>query len=95
MKVAEVSSDDVDALHAEISRTRPVRANRVIEVVRKAFNMAIRWGWCPESASVFSPLIAASAVVAPDPRPSRRSQAKFPLIGLSEFGQPPLCEMRV
>jgi hypothetical protein len=30
------------------------------------------------------------AIVAPDPRHSRRSQADFPLIGPSEFGQPPL-----
>src|SRR3954447_15356741 len=32
------------------------------------------------------------AIVAPDLRHSRRSQADFPLIGLSEFGQPPLSE---
>jgi integrase len=44
-KVAEVRPDEIDALHAEISKTRPVRANRVVEVVRKAFNLAIRWGW--------------------------------------------------
>jgi hypothetical protein len=30
------------------------------------------------------------AIVAPDPRHSRRSQADFPLIGLSEFARPPL-----
>jgi hypothetical protein len=29
---------------------------------------------------------------APDPRQLRRSQADFPLIGLSEFGRPPLQE---
>lgn len=45
MKVAAVSPPDIDALHAEISASRRVRANRVIEVVRKAFNLAIRWGW--------------------------------------------------
>jgi integrase len=45
MKVGEVRPTDIDALHAEISKTRPVRANRLIEVVRKAFNMAVRWGW--------------------------------------------------
>src|SRR5436305_11097747 len=61
---------------------------------------------CANSASVFSPLIAASAtlalkpgawvrrvrlvILAPDPRHSRRSQAEFPLIRLSEFGRPPL-----
>jgi len=30
------------------------------------------------------------AIVAPDMRHSRRSQADLPLIDLSEFGQPPL-----
>src|SRR5215471_576195 len=45
MKVDAVRPADIDALHAEVSTTRPVRANRVIEVVRKAFNLAIRWGW--------------------------------------------------
>lgn len=45
MKVAAVRPTDIDALHAEVGRTRPVRANRVVEVVRKAFNLAIRWGW--------------------------------------------------
>jgi integrase len=45
MKVAAVRPDDIDALHAEVTATRPVRANRIVEVVRKAFNLAIRWGW--------------------------------------------------
>jgi integrase len=45
VKVAAVTPADVDALHAEVSKTRPIRANRVIEVIRKAFNLAIRWGW--------------------------------------------------
>src|SRR5215212_5470156 len=61
---------------------------------------------CANSASVVSPLIAASATLAlkaaawvrrvrlvmfaPDPRQLRRSQAEIPLIGLSEFGRPPL-----
>jgi integrase len=45
MKVDAVRHADIDALHAEISIARPVRANRVVEVIRKAFNLAIRWGW--------------------------------------------------
>ena len=44
-KVFAVTSTDIDALHADITKTRPVRANRTIEVVRKAFNLAVRWGW--------------------------------------------------
>jgi integrase len=49
MKVHAVRPADVDALHSEISATRPVRANRVVEVIRKAFNLAIRWGWRPDN----------------------------------------------
>jgi integrase len=46
-RVAEVGHDDVEALHRQITvqRKTPVRANRTIEVLRKAFNLAIRWGW--------------------------------------------------
>jgi integrase len=45
MKVDAVRPTDIDALHAEVSSTRPVRANRMVEVLRKAFNLAIRWDW--------------------------------------------------
>jgi integrase len=45
MKVDAVRPADVDALQSEISATRSVRANRTVEVIRKAFNLAIRWGW--------------------------------------------------
>ncbi|HEV2562262.1 MAG TPA: site-specific integrase [Rhizomicrobium sp.] len=43
-KISEVTPSDIDALHAHISSTTPVRANRTVEVLRKAFNLAIRWG---------------------------------------------------
>lgn len=48
-KVDAVHPSDIDALHAEISLTRKVRANRMVEVIRKAFNLAIRWGWRPDN----------------------------------------------
>jgi integrase len=46
-KVADITHSDIEALHRDITVTRgtPVRANRVIEVVRRAFNLAIRWEW--------------------------------------------------
>jgi integrase len=46
-KVADITHSDIEALHRDITVTRgtPVRANRVIEVVRRAFNLAIRWDW--------------------------------------------------
>src|ERR1700712_3108486 len=79
---------------------------------RWAFQAVIWFGCtsycCANSASVFSPLIAANAtlalkpaawvrrvrlvMLAPDPRHPRRSQADFPLIGLSEFGRPSLTK---
>ena len=45
IKVVDLTHEDVDMLHLAISETRPVRANRVIEVLRKALNLSIRWGW--------------------------------------------------
>jgi len=44
-KVGAIRPADIDALHIEVSATRPVRANRMVEVIRKAFNLAIRWDW--------------------------------------------------
>ncbi|AWJ94826.1 integrase (plasmid) [Azospirillum baldaniorum] len=44
-KVADITAQDVDALHAWISQTKPVRANRVIEVLKTAMFLAIRWKW--------------------------------------------------
>lgn len=44
-KVRELVASDCDELHKSISLDRPVRANRVVEVLRKALNLAIRWGW--------------------------------------------------
>ena len=45
IKVADLSTRDCDELHRTVSSDRPTRANRVIEVLRKALNLAIRWGW--------------------------------------------------
>ena len=44
-RVSDVTHADVDALHRHITckRDTPVRANRTIEVLRKALNLAIRW----------------------------------------------------
>ena len=46
-KVIDVTHNDVDELHRDITQIRgtPVRANRVVEVLRRAFNLAIRWHW--------------------------------------------------
>lgn len=44
-KVADLTHSDVDALHSHVRSNHPVRANRVVEVLRKALNLAVRWGW--------------------------------------------------
>ncbi|WP_247717923.1 tyrosine-type recombinase/integrase [Qipengyuania proteolytica] len=45
LKVADLTPSHCDDLHRRISRDRPVRANRVMEVLRKSLNLATRWGW--------------------------------------------------
>jgi integrase len=51
MRLASIDSSAIDALHQDITQIRgtPVRANRTVEVLRKAFNLAIRWKWCEEN----------------------------------------------
>jgi len=46
-KVTEITHDQIAALHRRITTERgtPVRANRTMEVLRRAFNLAIRWKW--------------------------------------------------
>jgi len=44
-KLYDLTAEMVDDMHREIGKTKPVRANRVIEVLRKAINLAIRWEW--------------------------------------------------
>src|SRR5262249_18792208 len=43
MKVAAVTSDDVERLHTKRSKTGPGHANRIIAVLAKAFTLAIKW----------------------------------------------------
>lgn len=42
-RLHDVQFSDVDQLHKKISKQYPVRANRVLEVLRKAFNLAEQW----------------------------------------------------
>jgi integrase len=43
-KVAEVTVDDIEALHRKISEDAPYAANRTVAVCSKMFSLAIRWG---------------------------------------------------
>jgi integrase len=47
LRLMSIDHDEIDALHQDITTVRgtPVRANRVVEVLRRAFNLAIRWKW--------------------------------------------------
>lgn len=43
LKVHEVRREDIDRLHREVSRTRPIRANRMVQMLSKMFALAMRW----------------------------------------------------
>ena len=43
MKVTDVKHSDIDRLHREVTTRTPIQANRIAQVLRKMFNLAIRW----------------------------------------------------
>lgn len=45
VKVADLTFDHCDALHRKISAKTPIQANRVLGLLRKSCNLAIRWRW--------------------------------------------------
>lgn len=50
IKIAEVTHRDASALHRKITQAgKPTRANRVLEVARKAFNLAVRSKWIDDN----------------------------------------------
>lgn len=51
-KLAELSFNEVDALHRKITRRAPILANRIISLLRKALNLAMRWGWITANPAV-------------------------------------------
>ena len=44
-KVADVTHEDAERLHAQISVTALIAANRAVALGHKAFALAIKWGW--------------------------------------------------
>ena len=59
--LSEVSHDDIDALHREVSRCTPVQANRCVVILRHFFNISMRWGKVqsnPAVGSIKNPEIA-------------------------------------
>jgi integrase len=45
IKVADLVHSDVDALHREVSKRAPYRANRTVAVISRMMNLAVTWGW--------------------------------------------------
>ena len=58
LRIDEVKHADIDRLHQHISKTTPIQANRVAQILRKMFNLAIRWEYRadnPVTGLVFNP----------------------------------------
>lgn len=51
LKLRDLTSSDVDALHRTITRLHRTRANRVVEVLRKGLSLAVRWGWLEQNVA--------------------------------------------
>lgn len=43
MKVAGVRHEDIERLHRQVSLTRPIRANRMAQLLSRLFTLAIKW----------------------------------------------------
>ncbi len=43
LKVHDVRHEDIDRLHQDVSRTRPIRANRMAQLLSRMFTLAVRW----------------------------------------------------
>jgi integrase len=48
-KVAAVEFEDIERLHAKVSKSTPVQANRVLAVVAKMFVLAVKWKLRPDN----------------------------------------------
>ena len=51
-KLSDLTFSEIDALHRKITRRAPIQANRNISLLRKAFNLAMRWGWMSANPAV-------------------------------------------
>jgi hypothetical protein len=45
LKVSAVSFNDIDRLHAQMTKRAPYRANRLLACLSKMFSLAIQWKW--------------------------------------------------
>lgn len=51
-KLSDLTFTEVDALHRKITRRAPIQANRTVALLRKSFNLAMRWGWMEANPAV-------------------------------------------
>ncbi|MBL4544138.1 MAG: tyrosine-type recombinase/integrase [Rhodobacteraceae bacterium] len=51
-KVNQITYDHCDSLHRKISKRTPIQANRVVGLLRKSFNLAIRWRWIDANPAI-------------------------------------------
>lgn len=51
-KLVDVTFSEIDALHRKITRHAPIQANRTVSLLRKSFNLAMRWGWMKANPAV-------------------------------------------
>ncbi|MFN0263377.1 tyrosine-type recombinase/integrase [Tepidamorphus sp. 3E244] len=51
-RLSQISHSDIDKLHRNITTKYPVRANRIIASLRRAFNLAIRWEWVEANPAI-------------------------------------------
>lgn len=51
-KLSDVTFNEIDALHRKVTRRAPIQANRIVSLLRKAFNLAMRWGWMTANPAV-------------------------------------------
>lgn len=69
MKVADVKHADIDRLHREVSKRTPIQANRICQMLRKMFNLAIRWEYRtdnPVTGLVFNAEIPRNRYLSPE-----------------------------
>jgi integrase len=51
-KLSDLSFNEIDSLHRKLTQRAPIQANRNVSLLRKAFNLAMRWGWMNANPAV-------------------------------------------
>lgn len=51
MRLSDISDDDIERLHAAVSKTAPYQANRLLSLLSKMFNLAEKWKHIPRGTN--------------------------------------------